>query len=219
MSRLWGNDEELAKKDDDLTDPRILRQGHHQWQSAGRIPRRTTIARFAAYALVAFLLIVGLTKLFSSQSSSAPDRSLTDRYSSSDIPSHDAPKRPQVPDDRSGGSDNKGGGPLEPAKTYSGPLKLPQLGQSLHAIGGTGGKQPKNRNVLFAAASLKSAATLLPFACQMAFEHMNYVHFTLMGRSEISLLDLLKINGIDNSCPLIIHGRVADSPPGFCRRH
>lgn len=206
-SRLWANDEELAKKDDDLTDPRLLRQGL-QWQTAGRIPRRRPIARFAAYAVVAFLLIVGFAKLFSGRADSSLDRPYVDRHLSNEIPTHDTSKGPTVPDDKVGGGDSGRGASLEPAKTYSGPLKLPALGQSLHAIGSTGGKQPKNRNVLFAAGSLKSATTLLPFACKMAFEHVNYVHFALLGRSEISLLELLKINGIDNSCPLILHGAI-----------
>ena len=238
MSRLWTNDEELAKKDDDLTDPRLARHNHghghghghgHQWQGAGRVPRRRSIARFAAYAVVAFLIIFGLTKALGGSSSSSSgahfglDRTRPNRFSHDGLPGYEAADRP--PDEgtstiggEKGSSSSSGGGgssgtgssngQSEPAKTYGGPLKLPALGQSLHAIGSTGGKQAKNRNVLFAAGSLRSAATLLPFACQMAFEHRNYVHFVLMGRSEISLLELLKINGIDTSCPLILHGAV-----------
>lgn len=229
MSRLWTNDEELAKKNDDLTDPRLARRNHsqgQQWQSAGRVPRRSSIARFAIYALIAFLLVIGLTKLLGGSSasgggggSSRINRPNSDPYSLDGIPTHGsgldnkpppapAPAPPSADSGTigggGGGSDGKGG-QAETARTYSGPLKLPSLGQSLHAIGSLGGKQPKNRNVLFTAGSLRSAATLLPFACQMAYEHLNYVHFVLMGRSEISLLDLLKINGIEDSCPLYIH--------------
>jgi hypothetical protein len=205
-SRLWANDEELAKKDDDLTDPRLLRHGN-QWQTAGRIPRPRPIARFAAYAVIAFLLILGFSKLFSGRADPSLQRPYVDQHLAIEIPAHDGSKEPTTPDSRVRGSDGRGALP-EPAKTYSGPLKLPALGQSLHAIGSTGGKQSKNRNVLFAAASLKSATTLLPFACKMAYEHVNYVHFALLGRSEISLLELIKINGIDNSCPLILHGAI-----------
>lgn len=217
MSRLWTNDEELAKKDDDLTDPRLARHNHghghgHQWQGAGRIARRRSVARFAAYAVIAFMLILGLTKILSGGSNSSPqpelDRPRPGRYNLEGIPTYGSESRPPPPPDDSASRGGEKGSQVEPAKTYSGPLKLPALGQSLHAIGSTGGKSAKNRNVLFAAGSLKSAATLLPFACQMAFEHLNYVHFVLLGRSEISLLDLLKINGIDTSCPLILHGAV-----------
>lgn len=225
MSRLWTNDEELAKKDDDLTDPRLARQNHghghgHQWQGAGRVPRRRSVARFAVYALIAFLLIIVLTKALGGGGGGAPSRigrPSSGRYHPDRIPDeYDSADKPPVPD--SGAIPGEKGSPVEPARTYSGSVKLPSLGQSLHAIGSTGGKQAKNRNVLFAAGSLKSAATLLPFACQMAFEHLNYVHFVLMGRSEISLLDLLKINGIETTCPLILHGAVPPASGSVCRQ-
>jgi hypothetical protein len=63
-----------------------------------------------------------------------------------------------------------------------------------------------NKNVLFAAASLKSAALLLPLACDMGNELRNYVHFALFGGSEITLEDLRFINGLDASCQVIFHG-------------
>lgn len=92
---------------------------------------------------------------------------------------------------------------------YKGPLKLPFLGQSLRAILDIGRRATDNRNVLFAAASLQSAASLLPMACQMAAERENYVHFALMGNSDIPIKELLKINGIDPSCLVITHGMLA----------
>ncbi|KAF7521932.1 hypothetical protein G7054_g12281 [Neopestalotiopsis clavispora] len=68
-----------------------------------------------------------------------------------------------------------------------------------------------NRNILFAASSLKSAATLLPVACQMGQESRNYVHFALISRSDIDMEELQKINGIDEGCQIIFHDARADS--------
>lgn len=63
-----------------------------------------------------------------------------------------------------------------------------------------------NKNVLFAAASLKSASLLLPMACQMGDELRNYVHFALIGGSGIGMDELRAVNGIDKSCQVIFHG-------------
>lgn len=89
--------------------------------------------------------------------------------------------------------------------TYTGPPKFMQLAASLHAISATRGGMMLNKNILFAASSLTSAALLLPVACQMGQVRRNYVHFALMGRSQISMEDLQKINGVDETCQIIFH--------------
>jgi hypothetical protein len=92
-------------------------------------------------------------------------------------------------------------------RSYNGPIIFPELAPSLRAVTyDTQGQLQDNKNVLFAAGSLDSAAVLLPMACQMGRELRNYVHFALMSRSEIDLDDLKKINGIDDSCHVIFHG-------------
>ncbi|KAM7206810.1 hypothetical protein V8F20_002516 [Naviculisporaceae sp. PSN 640] len=88
---------------------------------------------------------------------------------------------------------------------YDGPVVFPDLAVSLQAIYSTRGSYAKNKNVLFAASSLKSAAALLPLACQMGMELRSYVHFALMSKSEISLDELRSVNGIDDSCKIIFH--------------
>ncbi|KID79107.1 hypothetical protein MBR_00419, partial [Metarhizium brunneum ARSEF 3297] len=88
---------------------------------------------------------------------------------------------------------------------YDGPIRYPALASSLGAIASTGGDSPHNRNVLFAAASLKSVSTLLPMACEMGIERQSYVHFAFIGTADIAMQDLLKVNGIDKTCPLILH--------------
>ena len=193
MSRLWGNEEELAKKDDDHNAPRLARPPG-QWQ-ASRVPRRRSIMRLVAYACVIFLLVMSLSKFANTRSNTAAGIPITEN----DTPGHDPPSA-----NRDDGSKIL---QVENKKTYKGPVKLPGLGESLHAIAGTQGKLARNRNVLFAAASVKSAATLLPMAYRMACDKQNYVHFAFMGRSDIPLKELLKINGISNNdCKLILHG-------------
>ncbi|KAG6009595.1 hypothetical protein E4U21_001962 [Claviceps maximensis] len=101
--------------------------------------------------------------------------------------------------------DAASGGSLKSRPKYDGPVHLPALSSTLRAISVTGGSLRKNRNVLFAAASLKSVSTLLPMACEMAMELHNYVHFAFMGVADISMTELLEINGIDKACHLVTH--------------
>ncbi|KAH7030833.1 uncharacterized protein B0I36DRAFT_431083 [Microdochium trichocladiopsis] len=96
-------------------------------------------------------------------------------------------------------------GPGLEERNYNGPLRFAKLAVSLRGIGATKGNLPDNKNVLFAVSSLKSAATLIPMACEMGLELRSYVHVAIMGRSDIHLTELKKINGADESCSLIYH--------------
>lgn len=188
MSWLWRDDEEMAKKDDDIRLPAHSKHAG-QWQTA-RVPRRTTIGRLAAYTFAVFLLLFVLGKAIRSGGS--------DSYSSR----YDPAGQNRPPKAAPQGGDGAGG-----EQGYNGAVRFPSLAATIHAIGGTGGNQPQNRNVLFAAASLRSASELLPIACQMAKERESYVHFALISRSDIPMKELLKINGIDSSCQVISHGK------------
>lgn len=226
LSQLWRDDEEMAsKKDDDLALPRHAKPGD-QWQAAPKgSMRRTAVLRLAVYAVVLFTVAYGLIKVVgpgASDSSLDPAHLMPlydrphapPRYDAPRMeeegPSIKKPKTPKTPKaqakpDAPGPDESKAA--AEPARTYNGPLRLPDLGPSLQAIiTETSGRLPKNRNVLFAAGSLRSAALLLPMACQMATERQNYVHFALMSRSDVPMEELLAINGIDESCPLLAHG-------------
>lgn len=94
---------------------------------------------------------------------------------------------------------------------YAGPVKFYRLAKTIQAIARTMGHRKDNRNVLFAASNLRSAANLLPMACEMARIDKNFVHFTLMGREAIPLQDVLDINGIDrNQCDIFFHDARCD---------
>jgi hypothetical protein len=94
---------------------------------------------------------------------------------------------------------------------YDGPIKFYRLASSLHSITRTMGQRNANRNVLFAASSLKSVANLLPMACDMAKWDRNYVHVALLGRDTLSLEEILEINGVSNNdCAVVFHDGRAD---------
>lgn len=88
---------------------------------------------------------------------------------------------------------------------FNGPIKFYQLASTLRSVSHTRGSESVNTNILFAAASLKSAATLLPIACDMALRERNFVHFALMGRDDIPMDILQSVNGITKDCKIIFH--------------
>ncbi|KAL7950255.1 hypothetical protein V8C42DRAFT_309974 [Trichoderma barbatum] len=229
LSQLWRDeDEEMAnKKDDDLGLPRHAKQAD-QWQAAPKSSLRwTALLRLVVYAVALFMLAYGLFRVIGPApgSSSLDPANLMPMYETPRPPprydpprmeeegptikTSKAPKPPKAQVRPQSGSNSGPDGDkaaTEAPKSYNGPLKLPHLGTSLQAIiAETSGRVQQNRNVLFTAASLQSAALLLPMACQMAAERQNYVHFALMSRSDMPMRELLAINGIDKGCPLIIH--------------
>ncbi|KAG6020755.1 hypothetical protein E4U41_002735 [Claviceps citrina] len=202
----WGHDEEMAKKDDDRPLP-----GHHprpraNW-TASRVPRRSRswLKRITVYALVLAALFLLVTRGGTSHSRPGAE------------PPAQAPRdgRDYVErayDDRFGqeaATSGNGPGPKPPRgrPKYDGPVRFPALLSSLRAASRTsGGARLRNRNVLFAAASLRSASTLLPMACEMAVEGRNSVHFAFMGvAAGVGVEDLHEMNGIDKDCRLVTH--------------
>ena len=94
---------------------------------------------------------------------------------------------------------------------YNGPIKFYRLAMTLRAVARTGGSKTSNRNILYAASSLKSVANLIPMACQMAKVDRNYVHFAIFGRDPLPMEDILQINGVDKeSCPAYFHDARGD---------
>lgn len=94
---------------------------------------------------------------------------------------------------------------------YDGPIKFYRLASSLHSITRTMGQRNTNRNVLFAASSLKSVANLMPMACDMAKWDRNYVHLALLGRDTLPLDDILEINGVSTKdCAVTFHDARSD---------
>ncbi|KAJ5327268.1 hypothetical protein MYU51_017765 [Penicillium brevicompactum] len=97
-------------------------------------------------------------------------------------------------------------------KGYEGKLTFPELDRSLPQQKYY--RKASSRAVLFAASDLRSVSDMLPLACRMADQPLNYVHFILMGKEGISVQDIKQVNGIkDNECPLIWHVGRPDAAP------
>jgi hypothetical protein len=97
---------------------------------------------------------------------------------------------------------------------FDGDIMFYSLPSSLHEISRTQGFRRMNRNVLFAASSLKSASVLIPLACEMAKRGQNHVHMAFLGRNDLTLEEMLQINGVDtNDCNAFWH----DARPDYAK--
>lgn len=199
------NDEELSKKDDDHI-PTHKNGGLRasNWHPARGPPRRS-IKRIAIVLGITCLVYLFIHNI---PTDLGPSRTGRPHYGGSqgshNTQSEASPKHvsQHVTDPEVASFQER---------NYNGPPKFVQLAATLQAVSGTTrGGMIINQNILFAASSLKSAATLLPIACQMGTELKNYVHFALMSRSGIEMKELQKLNGIDEGCQIIFHGM--DSP-------
>lgn len=210
IGSIFLSNEELGKKDDDHK-PTKVPTIRPQWSAASRVPPRKTLKRFAVVLLLGAFVYLFIKNL-------PTDVGIRDRRHPVYPPGHEAdgpatlgpmPKLrpdPEPPKLKTPAPPETPPELVARGASYSGPIVFPELASTLQAISGTGGSSTANKNVLFAAASLKSAAVLLPMACQMAAELRSYVHFALGGGNEIDLQELRAINGLDDSCQVILHG-------------
>lgn len=217
------DDEEMAKKDDDL--PRSRRHTRAaSWQAnKPHAMRRSSAGRFAIYTLfVVFLLYIysqyrgggvyyedGETPLrspgrFMSQHRGA-GYGFDDSLDLIDDRKHDMSKNKQKPKGQAKGKQSGQATVSEPAY-FTGPIQFPRLAMSLRASGSSGGRNPRNRNILIAASSLRAVANVLPFACQMAGDDLSSIHVAIMSRHDVPIKDLLAINGVTEDCHIRVHG-------------
>ncbi|KAJ4300305.1 hypothetical protein N0V88_002978 [Collariella sp. IMI 366227] len=212
MTSIFFSKGDLGKKDDDHK-PTKSSTIRSRWAGATSTPTRKRLKRLAIIMALSIFIYLFISNL------------------PTDVPIRDR-RRPMYPNAPPGGP--RAPGPMPKLKSnkkiqkpvtdasnyppsglavaasdYSGNIFFPKLLPSLQAVSSTtGGHQVSNRNILFAAAGLKSAALLLPMACQMGEELKNYVHFALLGGSEIQMDELRAVNGIDESCQVIFHDHI-----------
>ncbi|KAI1127360.1 hypothetical protein F5Y10DRAFT_278161 [Nemania abortiva] len=210
MRSFFMSDEELGKKDDDHKPVKSAGPRRpSSWQPA-RVPPRRFLKRVGLVFVVAVFVYLFVHNI--------PILGPDDRMRRPIYPSSQGGRRPSHPHRPPPDNDMHAPDPtaqkerqtqisaLNTAeRNFNGPIKFVNLAASLQAISNTRGSQTNNRNVLFAASSLKSAATLLPMACQMGLGSKSYVHFALLGGSSIDMEHLWEINGIDKSCVIIFH--------------
>lgn len=193
----------VHKKDDDL----YVKGGKKRasslgWKSAPRVAPRKTLKRLGLLFLIAAAAYLFIHNI---PTDVGPRRSGRPAYPITKAPSEAAPK-PQAPSAAETIDEDEGqAGPR--TRDYDGPVRFMELAETLHAISGTHGGSTLNKNVLFAASSLRSASSLLPLACKMGRELRAYVHFALLSRNDIKIEELRAVNGIGKSCEIIFHGR------------
>ena len=210
---MFASDQELGKRDDDRRRPQIQQW---PWKASLRVRRR----RIAMGLLGAFLIWLFIHNIPTDLGS------IDERMGRPLRPGHNvggvefgyrppanapaaAPKngRNTVPNREPAGPPPRSQtDSTEQEHYYAGPVRFYKLAKTLQSIGRTMGHRTDNRNILFAAANLKSAANLMPIACEMARVDKNFVHFALLGRDAIPLEDVLEINGVDRTtCDVFFH--------------
>ena len=198
--RIFAGDEELGKKNDDYRS----RNGAipiqlWSWMTSNPAPRMRK--KRVALALIALLLLYLFFKNIPTDLGPVSERydaGIPDQaYHGMPFSNPDAPTGPP---------------PRSAVKSaaedhfFNGQIRFYSLAASLQGIARTMGYREVNKNVLFAAADLKSVSRLMPMACEMARWNRNTVHFVFMGRDDLSVKDIHIVNGI-SECGVYWHGK------------
>ena len=201
LDRIFAGDEELGKKDDDH------RPSTGAALASSWAPRHSMLAfrrRRYLYCITAIFFVYLFIKNIPSDlgpNSQRGDSRVPTREINSPVHSELPLSQPPHPKE-----------PSEVEKYYfDGPIKFYRLAVSLHSVAALSGYNGANKNVLFAASSLKSAAEILPLACEMANWKRNDVHFALMGRDDIEVSEVKSLNGVSSECNIHWHGMVSSS--------
>ncbi|KAL9585079.1 MAG: hypothetical protein Q9212_001743 [Teloschistes hypoglaucus] len=206
LGRIFADDEELGKKDDDRGRGKAKMQSP-PWSARKYPPWRRK--RTVLYGLMACIALYLFFKNIPPpdhppivrphyQRPPRDDHHHTPPRTINDSPAHKPPPRP---------------GKLSEAEKhyYDGPIRFYKLAVSLHAISRLRGHIEANRNVLFAASNLRSASELIPIACEMARWDRNDVHFAFIGRDDLEMDEIKLLNGVDDECNVNWH----DARPDF----
>ena len=201
LGSIFPGDKELGKKDDDHRPGRsgstLPGSWHARRQVSGARRRKIIYAVLGVFAL--FLFVKNIPTDLGPNNLKGDVRVPTRGGSLAPSTQQDAPEgRPPQGPDSSGEDDHY----------FSGPVKFYKLAATLHGVATLAGRYGNNKNVLFAAASLKSASEIMPMACEMAALKRNDVHFAFMGREELEIHEIKEINGInDDDCSVHWHGK------------
>ncbi|KAJ4355356.1 hypothetical protein N0V95_003031 [Ascochyta clinopodiicola] len=199
-------DEELGKKDDDHNFKPARRHNGVGWSHAPRWRRKRLLLAVLGFCAVSVFL--HYMPDMRAQRADGTRPSYTSYVKPSADAEYDQGARPYDLSEPTGPPPGirapRAGAPTP--HTFDGVFKFYRLARSLRGASHTDGYRQKNRNVLFAVSSLKSASTMLPLICEMSKWNRNWVHAAFLGREDIPLEDLLDINGIDRKkCPAMWH--------------
>jgi hypothetical protein len=204
-SRIFAGDVELGKRDDDHKPGSRLPLMAVSDLAAAWTYHRYTIRKNLRKGLIGLALVIGLYYFFKNMPTDLGPRTPRPNYRyqpASGEKNQWANPKTAIPKSPTGtvlvGQDVSEG---QPKHWYTGKVKFYELAESLHTI------MSINRNVLFAASNPKSAAILIPLACEMANEKKNLVHFAIMGRDNNTMEFLKEINGVKKEyCDVRFHG-------------
>ena len=205
LGSLFPDDKELGKKDDDhrpRNNASLLPGSWTARRQVSGVRRRKVI--YAVLGLLAISLFVrNIPSDLGSNRLKGDSRVVRHTGSLAAPAQQDAPSgKPPRPSVASG----------EDEHYFEGPVKFYNLAASLHAVAALAGHYGHNKNILFAASSLKSASEVLPVACEMASLKRNDVHFAFMGREDLEIHEIRDINGInEDECNVHWHGKTIRS--------
>ncbi|MDI1486366.1 MAG: hypothetical protein OHK93_005593 [Ramalina farinacea] len=205
--RFFADDEEMGKKNDDHRPNGPSQPAPWSVRKPAPAVRKRRILYLLGFLLFAFLFIRNLPTDLGPRYRMADTRlqPLTPPDSKLVKPQTD-PQKKKPP---------KPAGPTEAEEHYfDGPIKFYKLAATLYAATKLRGDREFNKNVLFAASSLKSLSELLPLACEMARWERSDVHVVIMGRDDMDLQEIRQVNGVaEDGCPVHWH----DARPDYSR--
>ncbi len=195
---MFTGDEELGKKDDDHRPQTNSASSPSSWSARKVSPafRKRRIIYGICALLFIYVFVKNIPNDLGPSSRDFNPRIIQDA---------------KLPEGRADPPANKPKRPATPSEAeehyHDGPIKFYKLASSLHSVARLGGQHDSNKNVLFAASSLKSASEIIPLACEMARWERNDVHFTIMGREDMEIQEIKSLNGAVDDCNVHWHGK------------
>ena len=201
LGSLFPGDKELGKKDDDHRPGNNASILPGSWTARRQVSglRRRKIIYAVLGLLAIFLFVKNIPADLGSNSLRGDSRVIRPTGTLAAPTQQDAPSgKPPRPSELVG----------EDEHYFGGPVKFYKLAATLHGVAALAGRYGRNKNVLFAASSLKSASAIMPLACEMALLGRNDVHFAFLGREDLEMHEIKEINGInDGDCKVHWHGK------------
>ena len=201
LGSIFPGEKELGKKDDDHRPARNGPILPGSWNARKQVSgvRRRRIIYLVLGLFAIFLFIKNIPTDLGSNRLKTDSRVLKKGASSGLPTQQDSPSgKPPRPPDSNGDDEHY----------FTGPVSFYKLALTLHGVASLAGRYGRNKNILFAASSLKSASEIMPLACEMASLKNNDVHFAFMGRDDLEISEIKEINGInDDDCNVHWHGR------------
>ncbi|KAL8717147.1 MAG: hypothetical protein Q9225_005589 [Loekoesia sp. 1 TL-2023] len=208
LGRIFADEEELGKKDDDR------KRGKANMLPTWSARKPASSASGYRKRTVLYGLIACITLYLFFKNIPEPSHPPVLRPSYTKSPRDQSSQKPKVIPETPTQKPPRPEKPSEAEKHYyDGPIRFYQLAASLHAVSWLRGHMETNKNVLFAASNLRSASELIPIACEMANWERNDVHFALMGRDDLEMDEIKKLNGVDEQCTVTWHDARPDFSP------